>query len=70
MAQFVVGDLKLSLKDRLRRRANRNGRGREEEVREVLREPLHESGNPSDGSGTRIAAMFAGKEEAGAVRGA
>jgi plasmid stability protein len=43
MAQFVVRNLEQSLKDRLQRRAKRNGRSMEEEVREILRGALNRS---------------------------
>ena len=61
MAQLVVRNLEQSLKDRLQRRAKRNGRSMEEEVREILRDALNRSEKPSDGLGTQIAAMFTGK---------
>ena len=61
MATFVVRNLEQSLKDRLQRRAKRNGRSMEEEVREILRDAVNRSERPSDGLGTQIASMFAGK---------
>jgi antitoxin FitA len=61
MAQLVVRNLEQSLKLRLQRRAKRNGRSMEEEVREILRDAVHASEKPSAGLGTQIAAMFAGK---------
>jgi len=61
MAQLVVRNLEQSLKVRLQRRAKRNGRSMEEVVREILRDAVHGPEKPSQGLGTQIAAMFAGK---------
>jgi plasmid stability protein len=60
MAQIVVRKLEEGVKTRLQRRARRNGRSMEEEVREILRNAAHESEKPSLGLGTEIAALFAG----------
>ena len=65
MAQIVVRKLEPAVKERLKRRAVRNGRSMEEEARDILREAVkHEPavrrrGGP--GLGTRIARRFAGK---------
>jgi plasmid stability protein len=60
MAQLVVRNLEDSVKARLQRRARRNGRSMEEEVRDILRNAAHESAKPSVGLGTEIAAMVRG----------
>ena len=46
MAQLVVRNLEDAVKTRLQRRARRNGRSMEEEVREILRNAAHEPENP------------------------
>jgi plasmid stability protein len=60
MAQIVVRKLEEGVKTRLQRRARRNGRSMEEEVRDILRNAAHEPDKPSLGLGTEIAALFAG----------
>ena len=60
MAQIVVRKLEDSVKTRLQRRAQRNGRSMEEEVREILRHAAHEAEKPSVGLGTEIAALVRG----------
>jgi plasmid stability protein len=59
MAQFVVRNLEEGVKARLQRRARRNGRSMEEEVRDILRDAVHEEDIPACGLGTEIAALFA-----------
>jgi plasmid stability protein len=61
MAQLVVRNIESSVKARLQRRAKRNGRSMEAEVREILRNVVNEPEPPAKGLGTRIAAMFKGK---------
>jgi len=61
MAQLVVRNLEEQVKARLQRRALRNGRSMEEEVREILRNAVHTPKAPAAGLGTRIAAIFKGK---------
>ncbi len=61
MAQLVVRSLEDAVKTRLQRRARRNGRSMEEEVREILRNAVHEPERPSSGLGTEIANLFKGK---------
>jgi plasmid stability protein len=61
MAQLVVRNLEEGVKERLRRRARRNGRSMEEEAREILRNAANEPATPSVGLGTQIAALFKGK---------
>jgi plasmid stability protein len=61
MAQIVVRKLEEGVKSRLQRRARRNGRSMEEEVRDILRSAANEPEKASGGLGTEIAALFAGK---------
>jgi len=58
MAQFVVRNIENAVKARLQRRATRNGRSMEEEVREILRNAINEENVPSGGVGTEIASLF------------
>jgi len=57
MAQLVVRKLENTVKERLQRRARRNGHSMEEEVREILRNAVAEKRPSSGGLGTRIAAL-------------
>jgi antitoxin FitA len=59
MAQLVVRNLEDSVKARLQRRARRNGRSMEAEVRDILRNAAHEPEKPAGGLGTEIASLFA-----------
>lgn len=59
MAQLVVRGMEEDVKARLRRRAKRNGRSMEEEVRHILRNAVKEEVRDRRGLGTRIAARFA-----------
>jgi len=59
MAQFVVRNVESAVKVRLQRRARRNGRSMEEEVREILRSAVSEEDVPAAGLGTEIASLFA-----------
>ncbi len=61
MAQLVVRNIEDGVKTRLQRRARRNGRSMEEEVRDILRNAANEADRTERGLGTRIAALFAGK---------
>ena len=58
MAQILVRNLENEVKSRLQRRAKRNGRSMEEEVREILRDAAKDDVSNSGGLGTRIAAHF------------
>lgn len=59
MAQFVVRQLEDAVKARLQRRAKRNGRSMEEEVRQILRSAAaRDAERPVSGVGTRIADRF------------
>ena len=70
MAQLVV-QLDDDVMERLERRARRNGRSTEEEVREILRNAVKNEGELV-GLGTRLAATFHGvgiDEEIAELRG-
>jgi antitoxin FitA len=59
MAQLLVRNIEDGVKTRLQRRAKRNGRSMEEEVRDILRAAvLREEKKPIGGLGTEIAALF------------
>ena len=59
MAQLVVRNLEDSVKAQIQRRAKRNGRSMEDEVRHILREAGREK--PRERKlGTEIAALFRG----------
>ena len=59
MAQLVVRNIENNVKARLQRRARRNGRSMEEEVRDILRAAVHKDEEKSEfGLGTEIAALF------------
>jgi plasmid stability protein len=60
MAQLVVRNIENAVKTRLQRRAKRNGRSMEEEVRDILRSAVNGDDVPSGGLGTEISALFAG----------
>ncbi len=60
MAQILVRNLDDRVKARLERRARRNGRSMEAEVREILAGALREKETPAYGLGTEIANMFRG----------
>ena len=58
MAQLVVRNLESSVKNSLQRRAKRNGRSMEEEVRDILRTAAREEERPAKGLGSEISALF------------
>jgi antitoxin FitA len=58
MAQFVVRNIESTVKHRLQKRARRNGRSMEEEVRDILRNAVNENA-PADGLGTELSSLFA-----------
>ena len=60
MAQIVVRKLEEGVKTRLQRRARRNGRSMEEEVRDILRNAANEPEKSSGGLGTEIASLVRG----------
>ncbi|MBS0366283.1 MAG: Arc family DNA-binding protein [Proteobacteria bacterium] len=60
MAQVVVRQLGEDVKERLRRRAARNGRSVEAEIRHILRKAVYEDPAPVTELGSRIAARFRG----------
>jgi plasmid stability protein len=59
MAQLVVRNIENAVKARLQRRARRNGRSMEEEVRDILRSAAVEEPLATGGLGTEIASLFA-----------
>jgi antitoxin FitA len=59
VAQFVVRNIENGVKVRLQRRARRNGRSMEEEVRDILRGAVNGEDVPAGGLGTEISALFA-----------
>jgi antitoxin FitA len=59
VAQLVVRNVENGVKARLQRRAKRNGRSMEEEVRDILRNAVNEPNVPTGGLGTEISALFA-----------
>jgi antitoxin FitA len=58
MAQVVIRDIEKDLKVRLQRRAARNGRSLEEEIREILRDAAKEEHTATGGMGTEISLLF------------
>jgi plasmid stability protein len=58
VAQFVVRNIENRVKAQLQRRAKRNGRSMEEEVRDILRNAVVEQDVPAGGLGTEISALF------------
>lgn len=58
VAQLVVRGLEAWVKARLRARAKRNGRGMEDEVRQILRAAAREPAPKATKLGTAIAARF------------
>lgn len=60
MAQLVVRNLESTVKARLKRRAERNGRSMEEEARRILRDAVKSEPGEGEGLGTRIARHFRG----------
>jgi antitoxin FitA len=58
MAQLVVRNIEDEVKTCLQRRARRNGRSMEEEVRDILRSAAVEEPLASGGLGKEIAGLF------------
>jgi plasmid stability protein len=59
VAQLVVRNVENSVKERLRRRAKRNGRSMEEEVRDILRAAVNKQDKaPAGGLGTELSKLF------------
>jgi plasmid stability protein len=58
MAQFVVRNIEDAVKARLQRRAKRNGRSMEEELRDILRSAAVEEPIATGGLGREIAGLF------------
>lgn len=60
MAQLVIRNLENAVKARIQRRAKRNGRSMEEEVRDILRNAVRGDEPPAGGLGSEIARLFSG----------
>jgi len=60
VAQVIVRQLEKELKERLKRRAARNGRSVEAEIREILRDATSERLKALPKLGSRIASRFHG----------
>jgi plasmid stability protein len=60
MAQLLVRNVDDRLKASLQRRAKRNGRSMEAEVREILRDALRKDDVSKVGFGTATVALFSG----------
>jgi plasmid stability protein len=60
MAQLLIRNLSESTKTYIRRRAKRNGRSMEAEVREILVNMEHKDKTPQYGLGSEMVAMFSG----------
>lgn len=58
LAQLIVRNIEAQVKAGLQRRARRNGRSMEQEVREILRDAAQDT-SPAYGLGTAIATLFA-----------
>ena len=58
MGQLVVRNIENTVKERLRRRARRNGRSMEEEVRDILRNAANEDKASPGGLGTELSSLF------------
>jgi len=58
MAQFVIRNIESAVKTRLQRRAQRNRRSMEEEVRDILRVAVSKDESPARGLGTEISRLF------------
>ncbi|MFZ0799048.1 MAG: hypothetical protein WCA13_15600 [Terriglobales bacterium] len=59
MAQIIVQIIENAVKARLQRRARRNGRGLEDETRDILCRAAQEKAPPAGGLGREIAGLFA-----------
>lgn len=58
MAQLVVRNIENAVKTRLQRRARRNGRSMEEEIRDILRSAAIEEPAVTGGLGKEISGLF------------
>jgi plasmid stability protein len=58
MAQLVVRNIEENIKNRLRQRAQANGRSMEAEIRDILRNAVAEETEPRRQLGSRIANRF------------
>ena len=60
MAQLIVRNLEVEVKNGLRRRASQHGRSVEEEVRDILRNAVKAEGKPQVGLGSELKRVFQG----------
>ena len=60
MAQLIVRNLDEAVKRKIQRRAARNGRSMEEEVRDILRDAVKDQGHRRGGFGTEAVKLFRG----------
>jgi plasmid stability protein len=58
LAQLVVRNIENGVKQRLQRRARRNGRSMEEEARDILRNAVNKEDAPTGGLGAEISGLF------------
>jgi plasmid stability protein len=58
VAQFVVRNIEDDVAEKLKRRAKRNARSMEDEVRHILRNAVQEGSRHPDKLGSRIAGRF------------
>jgi antitoxin FitA len=61
VAQILIRKVDERVKARLQRRAKRNGRSMEAELREILRDALRKDEAPKRGLGSEIIALFSGQ---------
>jgi len=61
MAQILVRKIDDRVKSHLQRRAKRNGRSMEAELREILRDAVKDEGAPKRKLGSEIVALFSGQ---------
>jgi plasmid stability protein len=59
MAQLVVRNIENTVKANLKRRARRNGRSMEEEIRDILRNAAVEEPVSTGGLGSELSSLFA-----------
>jgi plasmid stability protein len=58
MAQLIVRNIENAVKTQVQRRARRNGRSMEDEIRDILRRVAEEEALPTGELGTEIADLF------------
>jgi plasmid stability protein len=60
MAQLIIRNLEDSVKAKLQKRAKRNGRSMEAEVRDILRNAATQEERQTEGLGTELSRLFSG----------